>query len=93
MDDPFDFFMRNVDRLKFTGHFRDLNDALKRHGWKMKLTIWNDSGEEWELTPLSAVRTKRATLKGRAIDVTTKTAVDRGESGDSSEGRPAGEDR
>ena len=84
VEDPFDFFMKNVDRLKFTGHFRDLADALKRHGWKMKLTVWDDLGEEWELTPRSAVRTKRATLKGRAIDVTPSRGPD-GDTGDSPE--------
>jgi len=58
-----DDFMRKIDRLKFAGHLQDISEALRRHGWKWKLTVWNDSGEEWEILPVSARQTKRPTIK------------------------------
>lgn len=54
--------MSKLDALQFAVKFRDMADMLKRHGWKVKVTVWNDEGDEWEVTPVGTKQTKKATV-------------------------------
>ncbi len=68
-DDP---FFANLARLQFKGKIDEIFRLATARGWKVKLVIWKDSGEEWTLNPKGSQQTGEVP---RPVDHVTATVI------------------
>lgn len=63
-----DRMMDNLERLQFSGKVRELFEMATSRGWKVKLVIWKDTGEQWELNPQGSRQTGEARRPSIRVD-------------------------